>query len=121
MIEWIMLVSLGFMAGCLLVVGLIPLIHNRAVRLTARRFMAATPLSVAEMQVENDLLRAEFAMTNRRLEVTVEEAKAKAARLLGEVGLKAAEIHQLRAELAAATPQPNEPARFRLSLLKRAS
>jgi len=119
MIEWIMLVSLGFMAGCLLVVGLMPLIHNRAVRLTARRFMAATPLTVAEAQAEKDLLRAEFAMANRRLEVTVEEAKAKAAKLLGEVGLKAAEIHRLKAELATATPQPSE--RFSFSLLKRTS
>jgi hypothetical protein len=120
MIEWIMLLSIGFMAGCLLVVGLIPLIHNRAVRLTARRLMAATPLSVAEVQAEKDLLRAEFAMTNRRLEVTAEEAKAKAAKLLGEVGLKAAEIYRLKAELGAAE-QPSTTARFRLSLLKRAS
>src|SRR5256885_1067906 len=38
-------------------------------------------------------------------------------KLLGEVGLKAAEIHRLRAEAAAATPRPNE--RFSFSLLKR--
>lgn len=121
MLEWMMLLGIGFLAGCLLVVGLIPLIHNRAVRLTARKMLAATPLSVEELQAEKDLLRAEFAIANRRLELSIEEARAKVAKLLGEVGLKSAEIHQLRSELIALTPQPAELSRFSLSLLQRAS
>jgi len=56
-------------------VAFIPLIHDRAVRLTVRKLQAATPLSVAEMQAEKDLLRAEFAMSLRRLEMIVEETK----------------------------------------------
>jgi hypothetical protein len=104
MVEGIMLLGIGFMAGCLLMVALIPLIHERAVRLTARRYQALTPLSVAEMQAEKDLLRAEFAMSIRRLEMTVEETKAKATQQLCEVGRKTAEVHRLNAELGKTGP-----------------
>ena len=104
MIEWIMLLGIGFMTGCLLMVALIPLVHGRAVRLTARRYQAATPLSVAEMQAEKDLLRAEFAMSIRRLELTVEETKAKAVERLAEIGRKTAEVHRLNAELGRTGP-----------------
>ncbi len=99
MLEWVMLLGIGFLTGCLLTVALIPLIHGRAVRLTARRYMAATPPSVAEMQAEKDLLRAEFAMAMRRLELTAEETKARCVEQLGEIGRKTAEIHRLKAEL----------------------
>ena len=104
MIEWVMLLGIGFMAGCLLMVALIPLIHERAVRLTARRYQALTPLSVAEMQAEKDLLRAEFAMSVRRLELTVEETKAKAVERLAEIGRKTAEVHRLNTELGRTGP-----------------
>src|SRR5712692_5556570 len=99
MLESIMYLSIGFLTACLLMVAFVPLIHERAVRLTARRLQAATPLSVAEMQAQKDLLRAEFAMSMRRLEVSVEETKKKDVERLREIGTKTAEIHQLRTEL----------------------
>jgi len=39
-----------------MLVGLmiVPLVHNRAVRLTTRRLEAATPLSMAEIQADKD-------------------------------------------------------------------
>jgi hypothetical protein len=104
MIEVVMLLSIGFMAGCLLVLTLIPLIHSRAVRLTARRYRSLTPASVKEMQADKDLLRAEYAMTVRRLEISLEEAKARMVESLAEIGRKSAEIHRLNAELARRTP-----------------
>jgi hypothetical protein len=105
MLEPIMYSSIGFLAACLLMVAFVPLIHDRAVRLTVRRLQAATPLSVAEMQVQKDLLRAEFAMSLRRLEVSVEETKKKEVERLREIGMKTAEIHQLRTELDKAAGQ----------------
>jgi hypothetical protein len=119
LLEWIMLVCIGFMAGCLSMLTIIPLVHDRAVRLTAKKHLASTPLSVEEMQAEKDLLRAEFAMSNRRLELTVEEVRAKALELLREVGVKAAEIHRLKTELAK-TANPNPSLRSALRLLTRA-
>ena len=75
MIESIMYVGIGFLTAGLLVIGVIPLVHARAVRLTMRRLEALTPLSMAEIQADKDLLRAEFAMSTRRLELSVEQIK----------------------------------------------
>ena len=58
MIEPIMFFSIGFLAASLFGLVLIPLVHNRAVRLTMKRLEAATPLSMAEIQADKDQLRA---------------------------------------------------------------
>jgi len=68
---------------------IVPLVHNRAVRLTTRRMEAATPLSMAEIQADKDQLRAEFAMSARRLEMNVDQLKHKtlpARRTRQEIG-----------------------------------
>ena len=75
MIEPIMFFGIGFLVASLFGLVLIPLVHNRAVRLTMRRLEAATPLSMAEIQADKDQLRAEFAMSTRRLELSVEQMK----------------------------------------------
>jgi hypothetical protein len=116
-----MLLGLGFLAGCLLMVTLIPAIHARAVRLTARKLQAMTPASVAEVQAEKDLLRAQYAMMIRRLEITAEEAKAKAADALMEIGRKSAEIHRLNAELAKSAEAPDSFSSIRALLQGRAA
>jgi hypothetical protein len=103
MLEPIMFLGIGFLAASLMMLALFPVIHERAVRLTTRRLTAATPLSVTEMQAEKDLLRAEFAMSIRRLEISAAETKAKAVDQLCEVGRKMAEVQGLRAELAKAS------------------
>ena len=99
MLEPIMFSSIGFLTACLLMVAFVPAIHERAVRLTARRLQAAAPLSMAEMQAEKDLLRAEFAMSLRRLEVSLEETRKKNVERQCEIATKTAEIQQLRTEL----------------------
>ena len=103
MIEPAMYLAIGFLLASLLGVILIPLVHNRAVRLTARKFLAATPLSYAEMQAQKDLLRAEFAMSMRRVELSAEATKAKAVEQLCAVGKKVAEVQHLKSELAKTT------------------
>jgi len=86
MIEPIMYVGLGFLAASLLALVIIPLVHDRAVRLTLRRINAAIPLSIEEIQAEQDQLRAEFAMSTRRLETNVEELRAQTASQRAELG-----------------------------------
>jgi chromosome segregation ATPase len=100
MIEPIMYFAIGFLVATLLGLIFIPLVHNRAVRLTIRRFEAATPLSLAEIQADKDQLRAEFAMTMRRLEITVEQLKAQTTSQLAELGKKTAAINRLKADLS---------------------
>jgi hypothetical protein len=99
MVEWLMLLSIGFLAGTLATLAFVPFVHQRAVRLTMRHLSDATPYAVAEMRADKDRLRAEFAMAVRRLEVSVEEMKAKGANQLVEISRKRAEIADLKAEL----------------------
>lgn len=103
MIEPIMFFGIGFLISSLLGLVLIPLVHNRAVRLTMRRLEAATPLSMAEIQADKDQLRAEFAMSTRRLELSVEQMKAKTTSQLAELGKKNDAINRLKAELGEKT------------------
>jgi chromosome segregation ATPase len=103
MVEPLMYVTIGFIAAALLVLGVIPLVHGRAVRLTMRRLEALTPLSMAEIQADKDQLRAEFAMSTRRLEMSVEQMKAKTTSQLGEIGKKSEAIGRLKLELGEKT------------------
>src|SRR5258705_2789420 len=103
MIEPVMYIAIGFLVACMLVIGLIPVVHARAVRLTARRLEAVTPLSMAEIQADKDQLRAEFAMSTRRLELSVEQMKAKTTSQLAELGKKTDAINRLKVELGEKT------------------
>lgn len=99
MIEPIMFFGIGFLAAALIGLIIIPLVHARAVRLTMRRLEAATPLSMAEIQADKDQLRAEFAMSTRRLEMSVEQLKAKSTGQLAELGKKGDAVNRLKMEL----------------------
>jgi chromosome segregation ATPase len=68
-----------------------------------RRLEAATPLSMAEIQADKDQLRAEFAMSTRRLELSVEQMKAKTTTQLAELGKKTDAINRLKVELGEKT------------------
>ena len=104
MVEPLMYFAIGFILASALV-GLVitPLVHGRAVRLTMRRLEAATPLSMAEIQADKDQLRAEFAMSTRRLELSVEQMKAKTTSQLAELGKKSEAINRLKLELGEKT------------------
>jgi chromosome segregation ATPase len=103
MIEPIMYIGIGFLVAGLLVIGVIPLVHARAVRLTLRRLEALTPISKAEIQADKDQLRAEFAMLVSRLELNIERLKAKTASQTAEIGRKSEAIGRLKFELSEKT------------------
>src|SRR5260370_4928789 len=111
-----MYIGIGFLVAGLLVIGVIPLVHARAVRLTLRRLEASTPISMAELAAEKDQLRAEFAMAMSRLEMTVEQMKAKTTSQLAEIGRERQAIARIKVEigedaaaLAALETQENQP------------
>jgi chromosome segregation ATPase len=99
MVEPIMYLAIGFLVSMLFGLMIAPLIHNRAVRLTTRRMEAATPLSMAEIQADKDQLRAEFAMSARRLEMSVDQLKNKTTSQLAELGKKSDAINRMKIEL----------------------
>lgn len=109
MIESLMLCGIGLLAGCLLMLLFFPAVHQRAVRLTRRDLIDATPLTAKEIQAEKDQLRAQFAVSVRRLELNMEQMRLKAteraadrqnaelARLQVDLDRKSALILALRA------------------------
>ena len=99
MVESAMYLAIGFLVAMLLGLTILPLVHNRAVRLTTRRLEAATPLSMAEIQADKDQLRAEFAMSARRLEMSVDQLKHKTTSQLAELGKKTDAINRMKLEL----------------------
>jgi chromosome segregation ATPase len=103
MIEPIMYFGIGFLVAALIGLVVIPLVHGRAVRLTMRRLEAATPLSMAEIQADKDQLRAEFAMSTRRLEMSVEQLKSRTTGQLAELSKKTDAINRLKVELGEKT------------------
>jgi chromosome segregation ATPase len=103
MIEPIMYLAIGFLVSMLFGLMIVPLVHNRAVRLTTRRMEAATPLSMAEIQADKDQLRAEFAMSARRLEMSVDQLRNKTTSQLAELGKKSDAINRMKIELGEKT------------------
>ncbi len=99
MVEPIMYLAIGFLVSMLFGLMIVPLVHNRAVRLTTSRLEAATPLSMAEIQADKDQLRAEFAMSARRLEMSVDQLKNKTTSQLAELGKKSDAINRMKLEL----------------------
>jgi chromosome segregation ATPase len=99
MVEPVMYLAIGFLVSMLFGLMIVPLVHNRAVRLTTRRLEAATPLSMAEIQADKDQLRAEFAMSARRLEMSVEQLRNKTTSQLAELGKKTDAINRMKLEL----------------------
>jgi hypothetical protein len=100
MIESIMYFGIGFLVAALLGLLFIPPVHNRAVRLTTKRLEASTPLSIAEIRADKDQLRAEFAVSIRRLEMRIERLKTQTTTQRAELGKKTDAINQLKQELA---------------------
>jgi chromosome segregation ATPase len=108
MIESIMYFGGGFLVASLLAIILISFVHQRAVRLTHRRLTDSIPVSMAEIQADKDHLRAEFALSSRRLEMSVEQLKAKATAQLTELARKTEAISLLKAELLERTAVTDE-------------
>ncbi len=97
-IENIMYFVLGFLVAGLLALIIIPAVWRRAVRLTKKRIEAATPMTMAEFRADKDQLRAEFALSTRRLEMNVEALRRRLADQLRDVNRKKSELTGMKGE-----------------------
>ena len=66
MLYPIMLLGIGFLTATLFMAMLVPLIHERAVRLTVRR-LSRRARSVIDRRAHEDQLRAQFAAATLRV------------------------------------------------------
>ncbi|MBZ9678748.1 hypothetical protein [Mesorhizobium sp. ES1-1] len=85
MVQSVLFFVLGFLCAGFLAVMVTPAIWRRAVALTRRRVEGSLPLTLAEIQADKDRIRAEYAMTTRRLEISVKALREKAAEQLVEI------------------------------------
>src|SRR5262245_31708438 len=73
---------------------------------------------MAEVQADKDLQRAEFAMSTRRLETTVEQLRTRGAGQLAELGRKGDAINRAMLPTVPSTPRLSSALRcFRVSFL----
>lgn len=100
MIEWVMLIMLGFFSAGLIALLLAPTLWRRAVRLTTRRIVATMPMSLSDIEADKDMLRASYAIQVRRLETALEKAREKSADQLVEVSKLQMQIGELQSQKA---------------------
>jgi chromosome segregation ATPase len=93
-----MFFALGALAASLIMLMVMPAIWRRAVRLTKKRIEAATPITLAEFRADKDQLRAEFALSTRRLEMNVEQLRKRLSEQLGDVSRKKTDLATLKSE-----------------------
>lgn len=98
MVESIMYFALGALAAGLIALVIMPAIWQRAVRLTTKRIEAATPVTMAEFRADKDQLRAEFALSTRRLEMNVEALRKRLADQMNDIGRKKNDLTMLKSD-----------------------
>lgn len=94
-----MLITLGFLAACLLGLLVAPALWSRAARLTAKRIRDTVPLSEMEIAADRDRIRAEYAIKMHKLESLVEQVKLAGARQQIEINRRDARVNMLEADL----------------------
>ncbi|RUW62093.1 hypothetical protein [Mesorhizobium sp. M7A.F.Ca.US.008.03.1.1] len=85
MVQSVLFFVLGFLCAGFLALMVAPAIWRRAVALTRKRVESSIPLTQTEIQADKDRIRAEYAMTTRRLEISVKALREKAAEQLVEI------------------------------------
>src|SRR5690606_32426960 len=98
LIEHVMYFALGVLSAGLLALMIMPAVWKRAVRLTKKRIEAATPITMAEFRADKDQLRAEFALSTRRLEMHVESLRRRLAEQLSDIHRRKSELGGMKGE-----------------------
>jgi chromosome segregation ATPase len=98
LVENIMYFALGLLVAGLIGLIIMPAVWQRAVRLTKKRIEAATPITMAEFRADKDQLRAEFALSTRRLEMNVEALRRRLADQLRDINRRKTEVGSMKGE-----------------------
>lgn len=100
MIQSILFFALGFLTAGFLALLAAPAFWRRAVTLTRKRVEASIPMTLDEIQADKDRMRAEFAMSARRLEMTAQALREKNAAQIIEIGRDREEIKTLNSVIS---------------------
>lgn len=98
-IETVMIFALGFLLASLCALLFLPTLNRRSARLARKRIDTMFPMSIQEITAERDYLRAEFAVSQRRMERKVEEARNSRQADMSAIGARTLEIAALSREI----------------------
>jgi len=76
--ESILTFALGFLIASLIGLILAAPLWRRAEKITRKRLLSSLPISVEDVAAEKDKLRADFALSTRKLEINLEKLRKKA-------------------------------------------
>ena len=97
--ETLMLVALGFVLALIVALLFGRAIWNVAIALGARRNSKNVPVQMLELQADRDRLRAEHAMMSRKLELRLEDIKARMTEQMAEVSRSRNRVQSLAQQL----------------------
>lgn len=98
MLDYAIVFALGFLIAGLVGFAMLPVVWNRALRLTRARLETGIPISIAEVRAGQDHIRAEAAMNERRLEARIEAERDRRHLLMADVGRQTEIIRRLTAD-----------------------
>jgi chromosome segregation ATPase len=98
MSEPIEFIGIGFLIAISLVLCAKWLARSRVGRYAAKRLESAAPGLMSDIEADMGQLHAQIAVATRRLEVSVEQMKAKTSKQLSEIGKSSEAIARLKAE-----------------------
>lgn len=95
MIEQGIYFALGCVVTALCALGFLPILWNRALRLTRRRLQLQVPVSMQEILAERDQLRAQFAVERLRIEQEMDRVEATKGADMVEIGRRSVQVQKL--------------------------
>jgi chromosome segregation ATPase len=101
LVEQALYFAIGFLAAALAATAAVPLVSRRAMRLAEARARLRAPVNEKQAIADADALRAQHAVERTRIERKLTLAEEVSIGLRVAVGRRAAEIIQLRSDVAA--------------------
>ena len=100
MSEAIVDLGIGFLFAVLIAVGIVAAIRARVGRAAVLRLPAKPPPVMSAIEADMDQVHSQIAVATRRLEICVEQMKARTTSQLAEIGKTSETVGRLKAELA---------------------
>lgn len=101
--ETILTFALGFLIASLIALIFAAPLWRRAEKVTKKRLESALPVSVEDIAADKDKLRADFALTTRKLELNLEKLRKKAQAQMTTVQQGNSKLVDLKSELKTKT------------------
>jgi chromosome segregation ATPase len=103
MSEPIVDLGIGFLFAALLALGIVAAMRIRASRSAVLRLQSMPPPMMTVIEADMDQVHSQIAVATRRLEICVEQMKAKTTNQLAEIGKTSETVGRLKAEMAERT------------------